>query len=795
MNESMKPNDITKRLENTKAPQIEVGHHRDQLRRALLQSHEKYSRPHSFSLDFGSLLNVMAPIAGVAVIAIIIVTGYMLTQDDSETTEQLALSNTNANTGTETQQVKNIFGVHGATAEPFATYKETAVTINPQTQPYTVQKNLQNVVNASEFTFTGDAEKKLVRNGFVVQPVDYNEFFSLYEQNRYNNEPNFITTDSILHNYHLVFEDTLKGLEENELRQQLETLTAEALVAAETQYAQVKGTAWDAAAQRNVVFFSVAKKLLNPNASVLADVATTVNAEIALIVEQNTIVQSPMMELSDLSYDEDYSQYTPRGHYTKSESLKQYFRTMMWYGRMTFRFQNEDEIRSAVLQEELLNSDAVHDPWAVLYETTSFFVGASDDSTYPAFREVVEEIYGEDATLESIVSETEKFDALVKSARAMTPPQINSMAIGENVEDRDAEILGFRFMGQRFTLDASIFQQLVCRSVGNTHGTMDCGGSVPDSRMLPKALDIPAAMGSDTALQLLKDQGDTEYEKYEENIVQMREKTASLDTKTWTQNLYWGWLYALAPLTDEQPEGYPSFMRNSAWELRDLNTYLGSWTELKHDTILYAKQVYAEFGGGRPDEIKVHGYVEPQPLVYARLASLMQMTSEGLELRGLLSASTKENLSRMQTLTLSLKTIAEKELAGETPTDEEYELIRSYGGQLEHFWMEANADEIEDSRLGAAEYLNQNPAAIVVDVATDPNGSVLEEAIGYISEIYVVVPVDGKLQIATGGAFSYYEFTQPLSDRLTDEAWRELLSSGNEPALPTWTEAFTASKD
>ena len=29
----------------------------------------------------------------------------------------------------------------------------------------------------------------------------------------------------------------------------------------------------------------------------------------------------------------DYSQFQPRGHYTKSAALKRYFRTMMWLGR------------------------------------------------------------------------------------------------------------------------------------------------------------------------------------------------------------------------------------------------------------------------------------------------------------------------------------------------------------------------------------------------------------------------------------------------------------------------------
>ena len=142
---------------------------------------------------------------------------------------------------------------------------------------------------------------------------------------------------------------------------------------------------------------------------------------------------------------------------------------------------------------------------------------------------------------------------------------------------------------------------------------------------------------------------------------------------------------------------------------------------------------------------------------------------------------------------MSLKIISEKELNNEKLTDDEYELIRSYGGQLEHFWLEVNRDEPAYKETGSQrDYLNENPAAIVADVATDPNGQVLEVGTGKISEIYVVVPIDGKLKIAKGGVYSYYEFTWPMSDRLTDKKWRELLNSGQAPALPSWTDTFVA---
>ena len=44
-------------------------------------------------------------------------------------------------------------------------------------------------------------------------------------------------------------------------------------------------------------------------------------------------------------YKEDYSQYHPRGHYTQSEKLKRYFKTMMWYGRITFLLRGSDIVK------------------------------------------------------------------------------------------------------------------------------------------------------------------------------------------------------------------------------------------------------------------------------------------------------------------------------------------------------------------------------------------------------------------------------------------------------------------
>lgn len=669
----------------------------------------------------------------------------------------------------------------------FAEYKEVPVTVDPSVQPYRIAADLSNVTNRDGFEFSPEAKALLTTNGFVVIPDTYYEFFSIYEENLYSSIPSFITTDSMLHNYHLYFSHLLRVLEKDKLRGELVSLTASMLEKSLSQYEDLKGTDWEKAAKRNIAFFAVANKLLDPKAEIPAVVKTEVARELQLIAaHQETFTPSPVMNMGNAGADlkealkEDYTQYIPRGHYSKSEDLKTYFQAMMWYGRMTFRASNEDETKSAALMTLLLSSQEEHDRWNRIYEPTNFFVGKSDDLGFIQYYQLFEKTYGGIPALDDLTGQADKWKAFFAGIKELEPPAINSMPIfDENVQpDREKEIKGFRFMGQRFTLDASIFQRLIYREVGeNEKG---------EQRMLPKGLDIPAAMGSQEAYSILEEMGETGYDKYPENMKKMQDYVSKLGIPTRTQNLYWSWLYTLEPLTEPKGEGYPPFMQNQAWTRKQLETYLGSWTELKHDTILYAKQVYAEMGGGGIEDDR--GYVEPNPVVFARLAALTKMTIDGLAGRDLLEERDRASLERMEELALKLKDIAEKELSNTPLSEEDYELIRGFGAQLEHFWLEALRDEGVD-HISA---LNENPAALVADVATDPAGQVLEEATGFINKIYVVIPVEGELRIAQGGVYSYYEFPWPSEDRLTDQKWKVMLDNGEAPAQPSWTKAYTA---
>ena len=85
---------------------------------------------------------------------------------------------------------------------------------------------------------------------------------------------------------------------------------------------------------------------------------------------------------------------------------------------------------------------------------------------------------------------------------------------------------------------------------------------------------------------------------------------------------------------------------------------------------------------------------------------------------------------------------------------------------------------------------------LIADVHTDQNSKqVLEEGTGYVDlGVFVYRQPDGRLVAGAGPVLSYHEFKHPMSDRLTDEKWRELLKKPDAPKQPEWTLAYTCAK-
>ncbi|MDQ5870321.1 MAG: DUF3160 domain-containing protein [Thermoproteota archaeon] len=48
-----------------------------------------------------------------------------------------------------------------------------------------------------------------------------------------------------------------------------------------------------------------------------------------------------------------------------------------------------------------------------------------------------------------------------------------------------------------------------------------------------------------------------------------------------------------------------------------------------------------------------------------------------------------------------------------------------------------------------------------------------------------------EISIGAGPVLSYYEFKQPMHDRLNDESWKKMLNSNNCPREPEWISEYS----
>ncbi len=660
--------------------------------------------------------------------------------------------------------------------------------------------NLNNVLFVDNAKLNDSQKALLARNGFVVVPAGLKQFDDAYsDTENWNSVPldydysgnadnagklgnsYFVTTDSMLHALHYIFDNLLTDLEKDALITRVQDMTRISLNTAAEQYQQALGTPLEAPARNAVLYLLVGEKLFSPD-SVSSGIDDSIVRDADALVSM-AMAGEGQLEIPFLpGYMEDFSQYRPRGHYADDPTLQNYFRGMMWVSRITFRANDDSETLTALMLLRALkgNSEAFSD-WQNVHDTLTFLIGPGDDLGPPEYAPLADEIFGADWSLGSL-SDSTKLAAFRDRLAALPGPRINGLILPMDTQAGEEKDLtrGFRLLGQRFTFDGYVMQQLMSPYVGTRE----------NPRPLPLGLDVSAVMGSDTAYSLAAEAGAINFEHYDTQVASLRGQIGSLTQDNWLENTYSGWLWTLQPLWLRNADSYPPLMKTDAWLRKDVQSGLGSWTELKHDTVLYAKQP-GGFGGGGPP-LASFGYVEPNPLVFARISAVAALTFQGLSDHGLVdlvnytsSDALLTSASELRNLAVRAADFAEmanKELAGVPLTEDEFYSISTYSTYLYIVLHTLYQGEGEPP-----------PVALVTDVANNPGTqTVLQEGVGGVDYIYVVIPTnDGRLQVARGGVFSYYEFINDINKRMTDEEWRGLVANGGLPARPTWVSAFS----
>ncbi len=663
-----------------------------------------------------------------------------------------------------------IADIQGPVATAFGTYTPVPVDISPNALQFTVEPDFRNVTNFKNGLLMENDLDILKKYGFVVKPRanPYHEIHQQYMLYHDDEIPAFITSDAVLHAFHVLYDNILKTLETERFTGDLLVLLQDLKQQTLEKYDRCNDSDLKNACKKLSAYLTVASLLLDESTPVPADVKEWVDSELELIDMHTGYNRSPIFE-----YLEDYSQYVPRGHYTQSEALKKYFRSMMWLGRLTFTMEpekrpdatREHTLMALILTDMLFSNKINGQPavsyWERIYDPTVFFVGKSDDINFYQYKNIADSIYGDTCNLEN----PDLLTQFIEKAKKLQGPLITSPLPGSAPK-------GFRFMGRRFIPDSYMFDRLTAPAV--------------PGRLMPRGLDIMAVLGSGRARQILDTiYHETTNNRYAVTLDSLTQVFKDKPEPQWAENLYWNWLYSLMPLLFTKGQGYPPFMQNLAWQDKDLATSLGSWSELRHDTILYAKQS-ASWESIPPVASLVKGYVEPNPYLFARLAALARFMITGLQSRSLLNQTFEQKLADLEFVLHNLKNIAEKELTQQEPTLDEYRLIQRFGHILDQiltFPPTAPEQHKDESR----EHM-----AVIADVHTDAlNSKVLKVGVGYPMELYVIVLIGDKLVLTRGAVFSYYEFQHPMSDRLTDEKWRDLLLEENNQKPLFWADTFT----
>ena len=167
----------------------------------------------------------------------------------------------------------------------FGTYHAYPVNINPCAESYAIGDNLQNVSNFDQFSAKfSEADLALLKNNyFVVKPTAYKEIFDIYKDCKEREIPVFVTTDALLHTFHIIYDYALRALEVQKFAADLVNLNKALLTKMELLYNDTEDDSLKAIVLKNVAYVGVATKLKDSTAVIPAFATELVDEELELI--------------------------------------------------------------------------------------------------------------------------------------------------------------------------------------------------------------------------------------------------------------------------------------------------------------------------------------------------------------------------------------------------------------------------------------------------------------------------------------------------------------------------------
>ena len=650
------------------------------------------------------------------------------------------------------------------------------------------------LIAGSTVGLSAPEQQVLGKNGFVVSDrLRFPGFTYGYASIYAADLPLFISADSILYAVHRSYDAILKALETASLRPTLAALLQgmRANLAANA----LAGLGPDVAPDIDL-YLAVPLGLLTGTAP--APVAGASPAAIADLLAKASAASgtADITLFGVLREDEDFSQYTPRGHYTDSPELTTYFKAMTWLGRFDERMVETLDDGSQVFHRrqfdgalgltQLLASGDNTALWRTLDTALGAFVGEPDSMQPTEFPALLAKLGAADLAAVKALDDATIAAALV--AGNFGGQRISSHIMIVGVHDQAFPLSrSFLLLGQRYVVDSHVFSNVVYDRVPPTKATPS------RLRMLPDPLDVAfAVFANNQAASILTPQLDTF--AYAPALAAMRVLVDDHGDAFWSENLYNQWLSALRALTPVAggQSGPLSVTATDAWGRRLLQTQLASWAELRHDTILYVKQSYSiGIACAFPDAL-----VEPNPAFWGKLVDLAakgQAVAAGLPdtSNTSLPATAATYFAQLGTVAATLKGMAEDQASG-TPFSAEQMAFINQSVRIQpgcgspsgaSGWYPKLFFSYPDSFDFHPTIADVHTAP--TDESGNPVGNVLHVGTGYARLMVVTANTCEGPKAYAGLTSSYYEQVTENLQRLDDITWQQSVTK-TPPADVPW---------
>lgn len=605
--------------------------------------------------------------------------------------------------------------------------------------------NPKNIINTFQWDkLSSSANGKLSDHGFVIDKGNYNQLFEIYEQNKKESIPSFITTDLILQQMHVFY-----GTLENEIEEVYLTYILKSILEIINQelYASYEKTLdpnVERSIEENLLYYSIPYAVItNKKNNLIGSYNELYYEELGKVLAGEG-VGSKIMGNDQL----DYKIFKPTGHYTKNDRIQKYFKALTWLQKISLCLSDENDFSNAILIAYIINKKPeLKNKYKQYIELKTYFSSKKEQFTLWNLAEIMSNIEGV-KRLEDLYSER----------------------VTEAIKEK-LNIVGTK-------KDCQLTVSLMPLEYQNLYTDLR---ELVKSGTSPSSIDLFAALGNSSAMAIFEANSE-ETEMSTNYLTDITENLVSISTQE--NALSMDWISTLLTSFNDTRDG-PEFMNQSPWKRKELNTAMASWIKLNQRINLKAEGKRST--DNKPDfsdRSVLKGYVEPNIVFWNSAITILNNTKIFLDDRNMLSVKSSGNISSLIDRVTFLKDISEKEIGGISISDEEYDKISNLGKEVNEFTLKL----INPNYNTSNQQLSGNDfcIAFATNIHAGGRGNNLIGGVGLANGILVIVEIEGYLYLTRGAVFSYYELTDHNTPEISQRQWKKILSGDNAPKSMSW---------